>query len=164
MLSKPTPLGPRRFANTFTLTIVMRIFTNCAEPMTSIDLIKLRESDKKIAFFSNHLSIYLVRYSKTGLVPGDIFHLTFFDEGALLSCHRRRCYRSRHLEDVVLQLPIYGRRFEAFWHEARKACHCSGRKAAQRVRFIHGFRFEYVFRGVNPRKSKHRFKVRLWCF
>ena len=47
MLSKPTPLGPRRFANTFTLTIVMRIFTNCAEPMTSIDLIKLRESDKK---------------------------------------------------------------------------------------------------------------------
>ena len=72
--------------------------------MISIDRMRPRDSDNKIAFFSNHLSVYLVRYRKAGLVPGDIFRQAFFDEGAFLSCHRHRCYRSRHLEDLVLSI------------------------------------------------------------
>jgi hypothetical protein len=49
MLSRPTPLGPRRTARTFILVIEIRILTACADPMTSIDLIRPREFDSLTA-------------------------------------------------------------------------------------------------------------------
>ena len=45
MLSRPTPLGPRRTASTFILIIEIKMLTTCAEPMISIDLIRPRDAD-----------------------------------------------------------------------------------------------------------------------
>jgi hypothetical protein len=49
MLSRPTPLGPRRTAKVFILTIKIRTLTVPAEPMISVDLIDSREFDVVMA-------------------------------------------------------------------------------------------------------------------